>query len=508
VEQRLPVDRVMRPPCAALCALLTLACGEGDPPGAGGNPGDGGGGTGDPDAAGQPVHGLRGVYYRQNYETVADRVDAAVDFDWGDGEPVAGAGTDRFAVRWTGELEVPQAGTWSFALDADDGVRLWLGSDRVIGSWRPQSLTTPWKDVELPAGRVPIKLTYFEQTGPARVTLRWRHPDGVEEVIPTAQLWADASGSETPSPAPPYQNPVMSQSCADPGVLHKDGWYYAVCTGGRFRIKRSRDLVIWQETDSYILPEGGPSWSASDSYRWAPELHPVGDTIVAYFTAADGDGQRAIGAAVADSPLGHYTVGSAPLLTNPIGVIDPSFFRDDSGKQYLLWKLAGNSSGQPTPIYLRELRADGLAFAPGSSAVELIRNDPSTFEGAVTEAPWLVKHDGTYYLFYSGNYIDENYRVGVARASAVKGPYSKHSGPILGNNATWVGPGHGAVTHAGDSDYFVYHAWHNDGSGGTGSGGRLLMVDRIRWKSDGWPAIGGGSPGTGLMARPTGDPDD
>ena len=496
------------------CRALTLSigillgCDPQSPPGQESpDSGDHGGGPA-PDSA-PPSHGLRGVYYRQNFEVVADRVDPQIDFDWGDGELVAGAGADRVAIRWTGELEVPREGTWSFALDADDGVRLWLGGDRLIGSWRPQNLTTPWVDVELPAGRVPIELTYFEQTGSARVALRWRDPDGHEELIPTEQLWPDTSGAETPSPAPPYQNPVMSQSCADPGVLAADGWFYAVCTGGRFRIKRSRDLVIWSETDTYILPEGGPSWSANDKYRWAPELHRVGDKVVAYFTAADESGQRAIGAAVADGPLAHYTVGSAPLLTNSIGVIDPSFFKDDNGKQYLLWKLAGNSVGQPTPIYLRELDADGLGFASGSSAVELIRNNPSTFEGAVTEAPWLVEHDGTYYLFYSGNYIDENYRVGVARASSVKGPYSKHSGPILGNNGTWVGPGHGAVTHAGDNDYFVYHAWRNNGSGGTdNSSGRLLMVDRITWKSDGWPKIGGGTPGTGLWERPTGDPDD
>ena len=487
-------------PCVLLLACHASEPATGEDAGGGDAGRDGADGT-------APVHGLRGVYYKQDFEVVADQVDPTIDFDWGDGEPVAGAGADRVAIRWTGELEVPRAGTWSFALDADDGVRLWIGEDRVIGSWRPQNLTTEWKDIELTAGRIPIKLTYYEQTGAAHVTLRWRDPDGAEEVIPTEQLWPDASGADSPSPAPPYQNPVMQSSCADPGVLALDDWYYAVCTGGRFRIKRSRDLVIWQETDSYILPESGPSWSANGLYRWAPELHRVGNTVVAYFTAADGNGQRAIGAAVADSPLGHYTVGSAPLVTNSIGVIDPSFFKDDNGKQYLLWKLAGNSSGQPTPIYLRELRGDGLGFASGSSAVELIRNNPSTWEGAVTEAPWLVEHDGIYYLFYSGNYIDEDYRVGVARASSLKGPYTKHSGPILGNNVTWVGPGHGAVTHAGDHDYFVYHAWPNNGSGGT-SGSRLLMVDRITWKSDGWPAIGDGSPGDSLWERPTGDPDD
>ena len=66
-------------------------------------------------------------------------------------------------------------------------------------------------------------------------------------------------------------------------------------------------------------------------------------------------------------------------------------------------------------MYIRELRADGLGFASGSSPVQILVNDPATWEGGVVEAPWLVKRDGTYYLFYSGNVYDHRYRTGVAR---------------------------------------------------------------------------------------------
>ena len=158
--------------------------------------------------------------------------------------------------------------------------------------------------------------------------------------------------------------------------------------------------------------------------------------------------------------------------------------------------------GQPTPIYLRELAADGLSFAPGSAAVELIRNAPATWEGGVVEAPWLVKHDGRYYLFYSGNVYDHRYRTGVARANAVTGPYAKKAAPILANNTRWVGPGHGSVVAIGNEMQFVYHAWAANAQGTNGPGGRRVLVDKITWGADGWPAIANGSPSTAAQVWP------
>jgi hypothetical protein len=127
-ERRLRVGRPMRSSRLLFCAIgLLLGCHADEQlPGTDG-------GAGEPGADGAvPVHGLRGVTYRQYFDVVADRVDPEVHADWGDEEPVAGAGADHFAIRWTGELEVPRAGLYAFALDADDGVRLSLGDQRLI----------------------------------------------------------------------------------------------------------------------------------------------------------------------------------------------------------------------------------------------------------------------------------------------------------------------------------------------------------------------------------------
>jgi hypothetical protein len=74
------------------------------------------------------------------------------------------------------------------------------------------------------------------------------------------------------------------------------------------------------------------------------------------------------------------------------------------------------------------------------------------------------------------------------------GPYEKHGAAILGTNSQCVGPGHGSVVALGSSDFFVYHAWQNGGSGGrVAASGRQVLVDRITY-ANGWTSIGAGSP--------------
>jgi hypothetical protein len=457
------------------------------------------------DAPEAPMPGLRGIYYKDALDPVADQVDTNFDLSW-TGEPAPGVGTSNFAIRWTGTVTPPVPGMYAFAIDSDDGVRLWINGTKLIDAWKDGGQTVDFQPVMLD-GPVPIKLTYYDVAGPAHLRLRWRHPDGTEEVVPATALLSDPTPNPPlASPPPPYTNSVMPSGCADPGALGVNGTYYVACTGGRFRINTSRDLVHWTASSSYILPSSGPPWSSTGDFHWAPEIHPVGTGYVAYFVSADGHGQRAIGCASADNPLGPFTLKSSPLLTDPIGVIDPSYFQDDDGKQYLLWKLAGNSSGVATVIYARELSADGMSFASGSSAKELIRNDLS-WEGPVVEAPWMLKRNGYYYLFYSGNNINQNYRVGVARASSVTGSYSKHSTPIVGNNSRWVGPGHNSSVQIDGVDYMVYHSYKNNGSGGT-TGSRVLMIDRIDWVGN-WPEVDGGadSPSGTERPRPGTDPD-
>ena len=453
-----------------------------------------------PDAG--PTYGFVATFFDGYRLPVGDRTVPGVAFTW-DGSPAAGVGADRFSARFTAVLDAPVTGTYRFATVADDGVRLWVGDQLVIDDWRPHFPERHEGVIDLAAGPVPIRLDYFEADLGAEVHLYWTPPGGVEEILGGAHV--QVASSDDDAPKPPYANPVIAHDCPDPGVARVgDDLYLSACTGGTFPVRVSRDLVAWEDAGFALLPDGKPTWAANGSRNWAPELHVIGDDIVAYYTSVNAADVLSIGAAVIDRATGAATDLGAPLVEHPDGVIDATLARDRDGALYLVYKIDGNAHGRPTPILMRRLADDGLSFAPGSTEIELLRNDPATWEGGVVEAPWIVERDGLYYLFYSGNVYDHRYRTGVARATSITGPYEKHGAPILGSDATWAGPGHGSVVPVGDRLYFVYHAWYATPSGEHDAArGRVVLVDEIGFE-DGWPRIHDGTPSEGLVPWPGG----
>jgi arabinan endo-1,5-alpha-L-arabinosidase len=298
-----------------------------------------------------------------------------------------------------------------------------------------------------------------------------------------------------------YQNAVLPNGCADPGVTRDGNRYLMTCTSGgaanAFPIYESTDLVSWTLATHIFSSATKPAWATGDF--WAPELHPIGSTWVAYFSARNTDGKLSIGAAWATDPLGPYTPLPQPLVHDPnMGLIDASEFTDTDGTPYLLWKEDGNAVGQHTPIHAQPLAADGLSLTGARST--LITNDQA-WEGAVTEGPFMIEHAGAYYLFYSGNsYANATYAVGVAKASSPTGPFTKAAGPIVTTSGAWVGPGHNSVvTGPGGDAYLVYHAWKTGHVNGAGDA-RYPLVDQIVWRN-GWPAVPG-APSTASRPLP------
>ena len=268
------------------------------------------------------------------------------------------------------------------------------------------------------------------------------------------------------------------------------------------RVRRSDDLVRWTDTAGFLLPSGKTAWSANGGRNWAPEIHKVGAKYVAYFTAVNAADKLSIGAASAPAPEGPYTDRGSALVENAVGVIDATYFEDDDQKKYLYYKIDGNSVNASTPIFVRELAADGLSFVAGSQPVEVLSNDAATWEGGVVEAPWLFKHAGEYFLFYSGNVYDARYRTGVAKSKSPKGPFTKQGQPSLANNASWVGPGHGSVFTVHGRDYYFHHAWRALPSGQQDDAkGRFGLLAPIAWTA-GWPVLGNGTPVVGDQAWP------
>ena len=100
--------------------------------------------------------------------------------------------------------------------------------------------------------------------------------------------------------------------------------------------------------------------------------------------------------------------------------------------------------------------------------------------GTVTEGPFMLLHDGVYYLTYSGShYVSPRYAVGYATSDSPLGDYEKYDlNPIMVGNTYVHGTGHHCiVTDKHGEMWIVYHC-HNSVMQVQV---RRLCIDRIRF---------------------------
>ena len=107
-----------------------------------------------------------------------------IDNNWAAGSPTAGLPADNFSVRWEGTINAPVAGTYTFTMTGDDGIRLWVNNQLIINKWIDQSATTYTATVALTQGQsVPVKMEYYERGGDAVAKLAWTVPTLASQII-------------------------------------------------------------------------------------------------------------------------------------------------------------------------------------------------------------------------------------------------------------------------------------------------------------------------------------
>jgi beta-xylosidase len=303
---------------------------------------------------------------------------------------------------------------------------------------------------------------------------------------------ARADDAVAPAPAPVvWQNPVVPEDFPDPSAARVGDGYWATSTSTArapgFPLLQSDDLLHWRQV-AQIFPRL-PAWA--DGSLWAPELVVDQTGTRVYYTAHRRGRGLCVAVASAPAPQGPYT-DHGPLVCQPAGSIDPTVVRDGAGRPYLVWKEDGNAIGQPSRIWIRRLRANGLGLI--GPRRQLLRNW-ARWEGPVIEAPEIVAHDGWLYMFYSGNTYGPapicRYALGVARARSVFGPWRRDpSNPILGSNRRWRCPGHvSPVSDGAGRLWLLYHAYP---ATSDPLAPRQALLDVVTWDRDGWPSVNGG----------------
>lgn len=141
--------------------------------------------------------GLKAFYY-DNADftgTVATQDVSTLNQNWNTGAPATGFGTDTWSGRWIGKVKAPSSGPYTFYLNTDDSVRLWVNNQLVINDWTTGILRERSGQIFLRAGlQYNIRVEYAEDTGSARAELRWQGSGVAKQVIPQAQMYATGDG--------------------------------------------------------------------------------------------------------------------------------------------------------------------------------------------------------------------------------------------------------------------------------------------------------------------------
>ncbi len=126
-----------------------------------------------------------------------ERIDPVIDFDFGKESPGEGIGAEAFYVLWSGSLRVERSGRYELVLRSTLSCMLKFGArDRELVNNHVQSEGKEEfrRSIYLTAGRVyPFTLEFIQrkrktEQPPARISLSWVPPGGVEEIIPNRNL--------------------------------------------------------------------------------------------------------------------------------------------------------------------------------------------------------------------------------------------------------------------------------------------------------------------------------
>ena len=105
------------------------------------------------------------------------RVDAAVDFRWGDGSPRQDLDDDDFGVRWEGFLSAPASGTYRLGAFGMNAFELSFDGRPLAAFNSIHERGYQWGEVKLEAGKLyPVRLDYHEYLQDADIQLVWAPP--------------------------------------------------------------------------------------------------------------------------------------------------------------------------------------------------------------------------------------------------------------------------------------------------------------------------------------------
>jgi alpha-L-fucosidase len=228
-----------------------------------------------------------------------ERIDPAIDFYWNRNGPGSPIREDDFTAEWSGYLEAPATGDYTFSASADDddAVRVWVDGRLVVDKRAEIGASATGAGsadptVQLVAGtRVPIRVEYRERKVTAFVRLEWSGPGVETGVVPQSNLFSSADLAAGDGLAANYRS--LQQYLA---YTQKDGNLYAITfewpagelklpiaeprPGTRVSLLGHEGELPWRYADGRVLIDlsGVPSSAIPGRWAWTVRLEGYAGT--------------------------------------------------------------------------------------------------------------------------------------------------------------------------------------------------------------------------------------
>ncbi|MBE6679333.1 MAG: hypothetical protein E7598_02280 [Ruminococcaceae bacterium] len=277
-----------------------------------------------------------------------------------------------------------------------------------------------------------------------------------------------------------YSNHIIT-TFTDPEIFYVDGTYYIYGTksGGS-----SNGVTCYSTTDFVNFTAEGTVLSIADSFSdknitAANLVNHDGLYYMFYLQGSTSLGYSTTGYATSTSPTGPFKSEEKVPLTNETDLIGGQPFVDDDGTAYLIYT---RTTGGNRTYISKLVLSNGKATLDLSTETLLLSptEDWEYAKASVLECGYMVKHNGTYYLIYSGGNYNSTYGVGYATSDNIYGPYTKYShNPIMWSNDQAYGNGAASAFSSPDGkEHFIIYLRNNSP---TVTRPLNTCIDRIRF---------------------------
>lgn len=290
-----------------------------------------------------------------------------------------------------------------------------------------------------------------------------------------------------------YANPVLHADYSDPDVCRVGEDYYMTassfnCFPG-LPILHSRDLVHWELAGAALSDYPGPDWFGPDADFHGRVQHGNGVWAPAiryhdgWFYIFCGDPDRGIFMVRTQDPHGRWE--DPVWVVKAKGFIDPCPLWDEDGRAWLSHAAAGSRAGLKSVVFVAPMSPDGTRLLGPSRIVYDGHKTQPTIEGTK-----FYKRDGRYYIFAPAGGVKTGWQT-VLRAESPYGPYEERI-VMASAEGTINGPHQGGWVETAQGEHWFLHFQDK------GAYGRIVHLQPMTWRSDGWPLIGEDPDGDGI----------